>query len=31
VAGTIVSGWVLTFPAAGLLASFVYLLVHPLF
>jgi PiT family inorganic phosphate transporter len=31
VAGTIVGGWVLTFPAAGLMASLVYLAVHPLF
>jgi inorganic phosphate transporter, PiT family len=31
VAGTIVGGWVLTFPAAGLMASGVYLLVRPIF
>ncbi|MGN9910840.1 anion permease [Phytohabitans sp. LJ34] len=31
VAGTIVGGWVLTFPAAGLIASLAYLVVRPLF
>lgn len=31
VAGTIVGGWILTFPAAGLMASVVYLVVRPLF
>jgi PiT family inorganic phosphate transporter len=31
VAGTIVGGWILTFPAAGLVASVVYLVVRPLF
>ncbi|GAA4456997.1 inorganic phosphate transporter [Phytohabitans houttuyneae] len=31
VAGTIVGGWILTFPAAGLMASLVYLAVRPLF
>jgi PiT family inorganic phosphate transporter len=31
VAGTIVGGWILTFPAAGLVASLVYLVVRPLF
>ncbi|BCB85508.1 inorganic phosphate transporter [Phytohabitans suffuscus] len=31
VAGTIVGGWILTFPAAGLMASLVYLMVRPLF
>ncbi|BCB80215.1 low-affinity phosphate transporter PitH [Phytohabitans flavus] len=31
VAGTIVGGWVLTFPAAGLIASLAYLAVRPLF
>jgi inorganic phosphate transporter, PiT family len=31
VAGTIVGGWILTFPAAGLAASLVYLVVRPLF
>jgi PiT family inorganic phosphate transporter len=31
VAGTIIGGWVLTFPAAGLMASLVYLVVRPLF
>jgi inorganic phosphate transporter, PiT family len=31
VAGNIVGAWVLTFPAAGLIASLVYFLVRPLF
>jgi inorganic phosphate transporter, PiT family len=31
VAGTIVGGWILTFPAAGLAASLVYLAVRPIF
>lgn len=31
VAGTIVGGWILTFPAAGLVASLAYLVVRPLF
>ncbi|MDQ7906664.1 anion permease [Phytohabitans sp. ZYX-F-186] len=31
VAGTIVGGWILTFPAAGVMASVVYLVVRPLF
>ncbi|MFC0533586.1 inorganic phosphate transporter [Phytohabitans kaempferiae] len=31
VAGTIVGGWILTFPAAGLMASLVYLVVRPIF
>jgi PiT family inorganic phosphate transporter len=31
VAGNIVGAWILTFPAAGLIASLVYFLVRPLF
>ena len=31
VAGTIVGGWILTFPAAGIMASLIYLIVRPLF
>jgi PiT family inorganic phosphate transporter len=31
VAGNIVAAWVLTFPAAGLFASLMYVLVHPIF
>jgi PiT family inorganic phosphate transporter len=31
VAGNIVVAWVLTFPAAGLFASVMYVLVHPIF
>ena len=31
VAGTIIGGWILTFPAAGLMASLLYLVVRPLF
>jgi PiT family inorganic phosphate transporter len=31
VAGNIVAAWVLTFPAAGLFASVMYVLVHPIF
>jgi PiT family inorganic phosphate transporter len=31
VAGNIVIGWVLTFPAAGLIACLAYFLVRPLF
>jgi PiT family inorganic phosphate transporter len=31
VAGTIVGGWILTFPAAGLVAALAYLVVRPIF
>lgn len=31
VAGNIVGGWILTFPAAGGLSALIYLIVHPLF
>ena len=31
VAGNIIGAWVLTFPAAGLIAALMYFLVRPLF